>query len=485
MMAPRTGPRVPAHQVTTRHLGAAYPLLTEAGLGHKGVLVGRDMLGGSFVHDPFELYAAGLINSPNMIVFGQIGRGKSAFVKTYLWRQSVFGRRAWVVDPKGEYRALAAAWGTRPVALRPGGSVRLNPLDPGPNGEELEGGFERAGGEADHLAGPAGDDAWVRVRRRQAEVLASLASACLGRQLLPRERAATDLALAATSLARGVPTLPQVVDALLEPSAESAASVRTGRPTLLEDGRDVALELRRLVHGDLRGMFDGATSPGLDLTGTLVVLDLSALYNSPALGVLMACATAWLQATLARQASAAGAGHVFVVVDEAWAVLANLGVARWLQASWKLSRAYGVANIAVLHRVSDLQSVGAAGSEQVGLASGLLADSETRVVYGQAPGEVTAARELLSLSETEADVVPQLRRGVALWKVGRRSFLVQHVVGRGERAIVDTDVAMALQAPAPSDLGRRRPRRRRSSGAVGGVVGGAVDPLAALEPVLA
>ena len=475
MMAPRTGPRVPAHQVTTRHLGAAYPLLTEAGLGHKGVLVGRDMLGGSFVHDPFELYAAGLINSPNMIVFGQIGRGKSALLKTYLWRQSVFGRRAWVVDPKGEYRALAAAWGTQPVALRPGGSVRLNPLDPGPAAEELEGGFERADDGADHLE-VARDDTPVRARRRQAEVLASLASACLGRQLLPRERAATDLALAAASLARGVPTLPQVVDALLDPSAESAASVRTGRPTLLEDGRDVALELRRLVHGDLRGMFDGPTSPGLDLTGTLVVLDLSALYNSPALGVLMACATAWLQATLARQASAAGSGHVFVVVDEAWAVLANLGVARWLQASWKLSRAYGVANVAVLHRVSDLQSVGAAGSEQVGLASGLLADSETRIVYGQAPGEVTAARELLSLSETEADVVPQLRRGVALWKVGRRSFLVQHVVGRDERAIVDTDVGMALEAPELFERGRRRS---------GGAVGGAVDSLGAFEPVLA
>jgi hypothetical protein len=441
MLTPRTGPRVPAHQVTTRHLGAAYPLLTEAGLGHRGVLVGRDLLGGSFVHDPFELYAAGILSNPNMIVFGQIGRGKSAFVKTYLWRQAVYGRRAWVVDPKGEYRPLAAAWGTRPVALRPGGSVRLNPLDPGP-AQETE--------PDDHVDGTRG-----MANRRQAEVLASLASACLGRQLRPRERTATDLALCAASAARGVPTLPQVVDALLEPSAESAASVRTDRTTLLEDGRDVALELRRLVHGDLRGMFDGPTTAGLDLGGAFVSLDLSALYNSPALGVLMACATAWLQATLARQASTSGAGHVFVVVDEAWAVLANLGMARWLQASWKLSRAYGVANVAVLHRVSDLHAVGAAGSEQVGLAHGLLADSETRVVYGQAPGEVAAGRELLSLSETEAEVVPQLRRGVALWKVGRRSFLVRHVVGRDERSIVDTDAAMTAHPTRRTQLGMR------------------------------
>jgi hypothetical protein len=407
--------------VTTRNLGAAYPLVAEAGLGHRGVLIGRDLLGGSFVYDPFELYAQGLVTNPNMIVFGQIGRGKSSFVKSYLWRQSVFGRRAWVVDPKGEYGAMAHAWGVRPIALVPGGTVRLNPLDPGPD-----------------IATGTGAEG------RQVELLASLAGACLRRHLRPRERVAVDLALAAVCRRRGVPTLPAVVDAMLQPTDDAAACIRTDRATLLEDGRDVALELRRLVHGDLRGMFDGPTTEGLDLSGPLVVLDLSALYNSAALGVLMACATAWLQAALARQAAAGtgGAGRVLVVVDEAWAVLADLSVARWLQASWKLSRAFGVANVAVLHRLSDLQSVGAAGSEQVGLARGLLSDSETRVVYSQPPGEVAGAADLLSLSPTECDLLPQLRTGVALWKVGRRSFLVQHHLGPDERALVDTDAAM-------------------------------------------
>ena len=104
-------PRVPAHQVTTRNLGAAYPFIAEAGLGRRGVVIGDDLLGGSFVFDPFELYAAGVVSNPNMVVFGQIGRGKSAFVKSFLWRQAVFGRRAWVVDPKGEYGDLARCLG--------------------------------------------------------------------------------------------------------------------------------------------------------------------------------------------------------------------------------------------------------------------------------------------------------------------------------------------------------------------------------------
>jgi hypothetical protein len=276
------------------------------------------------------------------------------------------------------------------------------------------------------------------------ELLTSLASACLGRTLLPRERAALGVALVSATERAEVPTVPLVVEALLGPTEESAASLRTELRELLEDGRDVALELRRLVHGDLCGMFDGPTTAGLDLSAPLVVLDLSALYQSTALGVLMACATAWLQAHLARTTSSVGGGRqTIVVIDEAWALLSNLGVARWLQASWKLSRAFGVSNVAILHRVTDLHSVGASDSEQVALAKGLLADSETRVIYAQSPGELAVASDLLSLSSTEAGLLPQLRRGVALWKVGQGSFLVEHRLSNLERTLVNTDGAMA------------------------------------------
>ncbi len=251
------GPRVPGHVTTTRHLGAAYPLVAEAGLGHEGVLVGRDVLGGSFVYDPFALYRHGVVTNPNMVVVGQIGRGKSSFVKSYLWRQSVFGRHAWVVDPKGEYGPLAEACGVIPVALRPGGPVRLNPLDTG----DVTGGTHGVAG-ADPGAGSPVDGN----HRRRMALTSSLAVACLGRDLLPRERAAIDAAIieASTRASQArmpAPTLPQVVEALLDPDPGASATLRTTPAQLLEDGRDTALELRRLVHGDLSGMFDGTTRP--------------------------------------------------------------------------------------------------------------------------------------------------------------------------------------------------------------------------------
>ena len=410
----------PPHRSSTAHLQAAYPFVAGTGTGVAGPYIGRDLLGGPFVYDPWELYAAGRITSPNAVVIGQIGRGKSALVKSYLWRAMVFGRQAWVIDPKGEYENLAAGCGVAPIRLAPGGSVRLNPLEVpgGPIGAERS------------------DD-----QRRQAELLSSLVAGSLGRPLRPRERTCTELALSAVHRSTAPPTLPAVVHSLLVPDAAEAERVHTDVATLAEDGREVALELRRLVEGDLRGMFDGETTPGIDLAAPLVVLDLSAVYLSSALGLLMTCATSWLQAAFA---SGDGIRRV-VVVDEAWAVLSDLAIARWLRASTKLSRAYGVATWVVVHRLSDLTAAGQEGSEQVRLARGLLADVETRIVFGQPPSEVATARDLLGLSQTEGDLLPRLPRGVALWKVGETTSLVEHRLAAAEHEIVDTDARMSAR----------------------------------------
>jgi hypothetical protein len=412
--------RQPPHRVTTAHLGAAYPFVAEGALGGRGVYIGRDLLGGgAFCFDAWELYAQGLVSGPNMAVFGQIGRGKSAFVKSFVYRQLVFGRHAWMVDPKGENGELCRTLGVQPIRLRPGGDVRLNPLDPGPG--DL----------------PAGE-----ALRAQLEMLQAILGAALRRDLQPAERTACDLALRQARACSAVPTLPDVVQAMLYPSAETAAAVATDAAGLAADGRHVALELRRLCEGDLRGMFDGPTAGSFDLSAPVVSLDLSAVYNSrsEALGILMACATAWLQRELRRKD---GTKRI-LVVDEAWFILRELSIARWLQASWKLAREFGVQGILVAHRASDLLAAGAAHSEQVQLARGLLSDSETRVIYGQPPNELEQARDVFQLTQTEADLVGRLQRGVALWKVGRRSFLVEHRLAPAERALVDTDAQMEL-----------------------------------------
>src|SRR4051812_30547817 len=211
--------RVPAHRVSTAHLQAAYPFIAETGLGGRGVFIGQDLFGGgSFCYDPFELYAQGLLTDPNMIVLGHIGRGKSSLVKTYIIRQQVFGRKAAVMDPKGEYDDLARALGVTPLRLSPGGRVRLNPLDPGPGASEL--------------------DAEETITRQET-LLTSISEAALGRRLNPVEQTACRLALDHTRLRTHKPTIPEVAAALLKPNHASAGRAHTTPERLAEDGREL------------------------------------------------------------------------------------------------------------------------------------------------------------------------------------------------------------------------------------------------------
>jgi hypothetical protein len=131
-----------------------------------------------------------------------------------------------------------------------------------------------------------------------------------------------------------------------------------------------------------------------------------------------------------------------LVVDEAWAVLSDVAVGRFLRSSWKLARARGVANIAVCHRASDLSASGAAGSEEARLAEGLLADSETVICYAQPASELPSLASLLGCSVADLDVLPRLPRGVALWRVAGQSYLVEHLLANHEQDMVDTDARL-------------------------------------------
>lgn len=409
----------PGHRGTTAHVQAAYPFVAEGGLGGRGVYIGRDVYGGSFCYDPWELYGKEL-TSPNAVVIGIVGRAKSSLVKTYVFRQAVFGRQAWIVDVKGEYDRLAEALGVEPISLSAGGRVRLNPLTP------------RGGPE------------------RQLNLLYSVAAAALERPLAPEEkRAGQEALLVLARRSDDEPTLPDVVDVLLHPTGEMSDALAMEVDAIAEAVRPMAFSLDQLCSGNLRGMFDGPTTPGLDLDAPLVILNLRAVLNShtTALGILMTCATAWLQAQIEAETDERFAKRI-VVVDEAWRILSNLGIGEWLQQSFKLSRGLGTQNVVVMHRLSDLHAAGAEGSREVRLAEGLLADAETKVVYAQPPDQLAQARELLGLTDTEADLLPHLRRGWALWKVGQRSFLVQHRLSSFEREIVDTDARMTGRAAA-------------------------------------
>jgi type IV secretory pathway VirB4 component len=413
-MTVRTAER-PGHRFTTRHAQAIYPFVTAGGLGGRGVFVGRDSGGGAFCFDPWFLYGEGVLDDPNVIVLGKLGQGKSALVKTLLWRMLLFGRRAFVLDVKREYGPLCEAAGVQPISLVPGGGVRLNPLASRPE------------------------------EHAQLELLRAVTVTALGGSLTQVEAAALREALH-TIRARGSgePTLPQIAAVLFDPVAEMAQRLQTTPAQLAVDARRAALALQDLCEGPLRGMFDGPTSQGLDLGAKLLVLDLHAVRDSPAVGILMACATAWISALLARTAERPGRERLINVADESWKIVQHAGLGEWFQSNFKLARQFGVMNLVVLHKLADLQAAGDAGSRAARIAEGLVADASTRIVYHQDESQVPLTRTLLGLSRSEAELISMLSAGQALWRVGTRSFVVQHYRSRLESRLTDTDAGMKV-----------------------------------------
>ena len=76
---------------------------------------------------------------------------------------------------------------------------------------------------------------------------------------------------------------------------------------------------------------------------------------------------------------------------------------------------------------------------------GLLADTQTRVLFRQSTDQVREATELLDLTATEAALLPRLAKGRALWKVGGHTAVVAHVIAPGEQWFCDTDARMATR----------------------------------------
>jgi hypothetical protein len=416
----------PGHQASTAHVQAAYPAVTEAGLGTRGAYIGRDVYGGSFVFDPWVLYGEGTITNANTIVFGHPGLGKSALTKTYLLRQRVFGRVVEIIDPKGEYTRLVEAMGGVVLRLQPGGSVCLNPLTA------------------------------IGTREMRESLLEAVTRAMLARPLRQAEALGLTGALAVADAAVGgarETCVPDVIAQLRAPDARLAEDLGMTGEEARQELRDCALALRRLCEGPLRGMFDGPTSAGEQVwDAPAVALDLSAFKagqtgSDLALGIMMVCATAFLDAKRterARIAEACGAiaPKVIRVNDEAWRALPISGLGEYYQAAFKLSRDTGVQHWLVLHRPSDLRAAGDEGSRQQRLAEGLISDAATIVVYHTKPADLALTVEVFGLSSTEAETIGYLGQGEALWLVGGRSFLVRHVRSDIEIPLVATDAAM-------------------------------------------
>jgi len=431
-----SGLRLPRHRATTAHLCAAYPFQAEPGFGSRGVYLGTDYVAGegAFCYDCFQLYTDKVVTNPNMLIIGEPGSGKSSCVKCLLYRSvgamlspNKGPRWCAIADPKGEYKSLATALGLAHIRLFPGGTDRLNPLDAGPGASRLG----------------AND-----VSDRRTAMMGALLGAVLRRHLSPMEDAAVGWAIGhlPTSATGRQPVLGDVARLLTAPTTEMVERAGCSETELVVAVRDARFALGKLLDRDLRGMFDGPSTVGTDWSGRGLVLDLSAVHgNHAALRLVMIATTAWLQALMAFPESE-DTPRRYQVLDEGYVLLGDEHTARYLETCWKLCRLYGVANIFIGHRLSDLRSQADDGTATAKISEGLLADTQTRVIFRQSSDQLEFTQKALQLTPREAELLPNLEQGCALWKVAGRAAVVQHVVADAEWRFCRTDSALALPA---------------------------------------
>lgn len=407
--------------ISSRHVGALFPPIC-GGQGSSGtVFIGQNRNGGPCFYNPFELYSSGELTSPNCMVFGQIGYGKSAFVKAILSRHIDIGYRACILDPKGEYSSVTEANLGSVFSFGGRKGTGLNPLG--------------------QLVSDKKVDFDLVTHRDLLTNLVLTFAAILKREVSSHEVFVIEKSLLLSEGRSDLLDMSDIFVSLDDLANSQGVDTRDVDIDAKRVAHSLSMELRRYLFGDLIGIIDGVkgdSKSSVEL-GRLLTLD---LYSSNSEEVMTVGVPVFL--SLLRKSLTKGSAKYLIVLDEAWMALSSPGCIGFFRSYWKLARGYGIANIAVVHRAEDLEATGDQGSRVQKISSGLVSDSQTFAIFHLDPGPAKKIGEILQLSQIEIALLSTLKRGTCLLKVADRSYLVDVQLTRNERRLFDTDSRMNL-----------------------------------------
>lgn len=414
---------------TTRQAEILNTAVIGAPTGTRGVVTGRDVLSKTpIAHDPVTAYNAQprLVSSPNVVVMGDVGSGKSSFVKTAcVVRPLIMAyRRAVVFDKKdrageGEYSELAREFGAEPIRFAADGDgTRLNLLDPM---------ITRAKGDAGQL--------------HLLKVVTALARN--GRPLDEWEEEALRSALRSTlgqfEGRRRHATLADVLPALAATANDGGYSDHSpqARDKLHQAGLSVQFTFNTLLD-DYAGLLDGETSAAVDLAHKLTSWDISQLPDDgPAVPIVMAIGHMWLLGRLRQDRG----WHTTCVYEEGWHIAAGPS-ASLARANQKLSRGLGLSNVFVFHKGTDIPK------DSPGMA--MVQEAQSVYVYRQSrPEDAEWCQQTFNFAPERAADITRLSDGHHYFKYGSHvETLVKHIRSDWETRITNTDEGMQGAAAA-------------------------------------
>ena len=232
---------------------------------------------------------------------------------------------------------------------------------------------------------------------------------------------------------------------MLDPAPRVEQRVRTEPRELVEDGRDVALELRRLVHGDLSRdvrRSDHARPRSVGTPGRPRPVGALQLRRPRPADVVCHRLAAGRGDGCSGERSPSGT-RMLLVVDEAWAILDQAPrctvaavVVEALTGAWGVQRGSAPPALG-----PELGGAWRAPSRWPGPGHSWPTPRPGSSTPSR-PGRPGGRRNCCRCRPPSASCCPSCAAASRCGRLGERSFLVQHLVGRGERSLVDTDAAM-------------------------------------------
>ena len=417
----------PQHRATSYELAAMFPF-TATVPEPAGPILGLELRSGGapFSFDPWTWYERGLVSSPNLLVMGSLRRGKSFAIKRLVTLLSMWGRLAInTSDSKGEHGVVAEACGGEVIRIgQYGANIRVNPLDRAMRHTGIE---DRAHEET--------------VRTQRLNVLQTLIEQLTGvTQLTLRQTAVIEWALdEVIKRTNDQPTIRDMFELLTEP--ETAAGKRSAASP--QEALELSDALRRLVTGDLAGMFDTHSTVQLSPECPYTVIDTEnmARRGDLALAVTNTVTNAWVQGLISDKHSGR---KYFLLMEEGWRNLGSVSALRNHRLQLKLSGELGIVLCLIVHEGGDFDSVGPEGSEERNLAQTLLKGYANVMSFFQPEMVVRESVAQGMFTAEEGRMIRELGRGMFLLKTHSQSFVVDGnpTTTAWERDVFNTDRQM-------------------------------------------
>lgn len=389
----------------TTSLASTFPFTSATLTQDKGIMYGINEQNGSLIiFDRFSLENA------NEVVFGKSGAGKSYLIKLEALRQFMFGSEIIIIDPEGEYEALANTLGGEHVSFTPSDPIKINPFD-------LSGLYE----EGENELG-------LKILS-----LHGLLKIVMG-ELNAGEDAILDRALVETYRQKGI-TADPATQKNQPPLMEDLYKVLLG----MEDqvAKNLALRLEKFIKGSLNGIFNQQSN--FDITNPFTVFSIKALEEELrpiAMHIILDFVWTRVRKSLKKR---------LLILDEAWYIMKYEDSASFVYGVAKRARKYYLALTTATQDVQDFLSTD--------YGKAILSNSSIQMLLKQSPTEVDLITQIFYLSEGEKELLLSADVGEGLFFAGQSHVAMKVIAAPFEHTIITSNPQEILKRQGQTEQG--------------------------------